>query len=101
MKKVLFLLIAISISTVSFSQIDLKGSLNRVKQDAIQKTKDAGEKKMDDSRKEYDESNFNYAISFSDNAGLFETKEKSDRLKNTMIEGYKVGTNKDDNDLMS
>ncbi len=99
MKKVLFLLIAISISIVSFSQIDLKGSLNRVKQDAIQKTKDAGEKKMDDSRKEYDESNFNYAISFSDNAGLFETKEKSDRLKNTMIEGYKVGTNKDDKDL--
>jgi len=99
MKKVLFLSLAISISTVSISQIDFKGSLDKVKKDAIQKTKDAGEKKMDESSKEFDESNFNYAISFSDNAGLFETKEKSDRLKNTMIEGYKVGTNKDESDL--
>lgn len=99
MKKLLLTLFAISFSRVSFSQIDLKGSLNKVKQEAIQKTKDAGEKKMDDSRKEYDESNFNYAISFSDNAGLFETKEKSDRLKNTMIEGYKITTNKDESDL--
>ncbi|MFL5765077.1 MAG: CHAT domain-containing protein [Bacteroidia bacterium] len=82
-----------------FCQIDLKGSLNRVKQDALQKAKEAGENKMDESRKEFDESNFNYAISFSDNAGLFETKEKSDRLKNTMIEGYKIGSNKEESDL--
>lgn len=99
MKKTLSLVLIILYSAISYSQIDLKGSLNKVKQDAIQKTKEAGEKKMDDSRKEYDESNFNYAISFSDNAGLFETKEKSDRLKNSMIEGYKVTTNKDESDL--
>ena len=99
MKKLLFLILTLSSSTVSISQIDFKGSLDKVKKDAIQKTKDAGEKKMDESRKEYDESNFNYAISFSDNAGLFETKEKSDRLKNSLIEGYKIGTNKDEADL--
>ena len=77
MKKVLLLLSVIFLAPSAFPQIDMKGTLNKVKKDAIQKTKDAGEKKMDDSRKEYDESNFNYAISFSDNAGLFETKEKS------------------------
>lgn len=95
MRKSFLFLLAICLSANAFSQIDLKGALNRAKEDALKKAKEAGENKMDDSRKEFDESNFNYAISFSDNAGLFETKEKSDRVKNALIEGYKVSTNLD------
>ncbi|MGZ4116583.1 MAG: hypothetical protein ACXVPY_03845, partial [Bacteroidia bacterium] len=94
MKKNLFTLLCLFFVGNSFSQIDFKGALNKAKDDAIQKAKETGNNKMDESRKEFDESNFNYAISFSDNAGLFETKEKSDRLKNSVIGGYEAVTNK-------
>nr|MBA3971945.1 hypothetical protein [Bacteroidota bacterium] len=90
MKKIVLLPVLVLIALHAFSQIDLKGGLNKAKQDAIAKAKGAVDNKMDASRKEFDESNFNYAISFSDNAGLFETKEKGDRFKNSMVEGYKV-----------
>ncbi len=95
MKKSFLLIFSLTLFLNAFSQIDFKGALNKAKDDALKKAKEAGENKMDDSRKEFDESNFNYAISFSDNAGLFETKEKSDRVKNAFIEGYKVSTNRD------
>ncbi|MGZ4033818.1 MAG: CHAT domain-containing protein [Bacteroidia bacterium] len=99
MKKNLFTLLCLFFVGNSFSQIDFKGALNKAKDDAIQKAKETGNNKMDESRKEFDESNFNYAISFSDNAGLFETKEKSDRLKNSVIGGYEAVTNKNNTDL--
>lgn len=95
MKKSLLLIVSLILFANAFSQIDFKGALNKAKEDALKKAKEVGENKMDDSRKEFDESNFNYAISFSDNAGLFETKEKSDRVKNALIEGYKVSTDRD------
>src|SRR3989304_5641848 len=95
MKKSFLLTFSICLFTSVFAQIDFKGELNKAKEDALKKAKEVGENKMDDSRKEFDESNFNYAISFSDNAGLFETKEKSDRVKNALIEGYKVTTDHD------
>lgn len=89
MKKLFFLSLFVCCVFKLSSQIDLKGGLNKAKQDAINKAKTAADNKIDASRKEFDESNFNYAISFSDNAGLFETKEKGDRLKNSMMEGLK------------
>jgi tetratricopeptide (TPR) repeat protein len=51
------------------------------------KTTEGIDKKLEKSKSEFDASNFNYAISFSDNSGLFETDEKGNRagssLKNT------------------
>lgn len=47
-------------------------------------------KRMQERRKDFDDVDFNYAISFSDNAGLFETKEKGDFLKGTLKEGLDV-----------
>ena len=99
MKKNLLLLSCTFLFGSAFSQIDLKGALNRAKDDAVSRAKDAGKNKVDDSRKEFDESNFNYAISFSDNAGLFETKEKSDRLKNSALGGVAAVTGAGKNEL--
>lgn len=46
---------------------------------AREKARESMDKKLEKSRNEFDASNFNYAISFSDNSALFETKEKGGR----------------------
>jgi CHAT domain-containing protein len=103
MKRIL-LPAALIISFTAHAQFDTGGLLNKAKdkakekaeekkeetkQDLKDKAKNAAAQKLDNVRKEYDESNFNYAISFSDNAGLFETKEKGERNKVMLIEAVK------------
>lgn len=100
-----FALIAFTVD----AQIDPSGLLNKAKEKAKSKldekaneAKDAVSKeslknkakgfisqRLDKAKEEYDASNFNYAISFSDNAGLFETTEKSDRNRVMLVETAK------------
>ncbi|HEY1037968.1 MAG TPA: CHAT domain-containing protein [Bacteroidia bacterium] len=91
------LLIAVSGITISSAaQFNLNGIKDKVKdkakttatntaQNVKNKTNDAIDKKLEKSREEFDASNFNYAISFSDNSGLFETEEKGGRASNALI----------------
>lgn len=68
--------------------------LNKIKQEANDKLKKATadnvqekiRSKFNKMRGDFDESNFNYAIIFSDNSGLFETKEKFERNKVLFLE---------------
>lgn len=41
--------------------------------------------KMESERREYDQSNFNYAISFSDNAGFYKTNRKGQQKKSMLM----------------
>lgn len=94
MKQVL-ILISFNLFLVgtSSAQINLLNTINQLKNTELgDKIKNSFSEKLDESRKEYDESNFNYAISFSDNAGLFETKEKGDRNKIILVEAIKAKT---------
>lgn len=47
--------------------------------------------KLDKSRKDYEEKTFNYAISLSDNAGLFENEEKFAKNKNFLLSVAQAG----------
>ncbi len=53
------------------------------------KIKDKTTGKLEKKQKEYDESNFNYAISFLDNSGLFEADEKGNANNNTLLNSTK------------
>lgn len=46
-------------------------------------------KRLEKSKEEYEKTSFNYAISFTDNAGLFETKERYDKHRAVLLEGVK------------
>ena len=46
--------------------------------------------KLSKNRSEYEEAGFNYAIAFSDNAGLFETRQRFDKQKNTLMDGLRM-----------
>ncbi|MBK6834859.1 MAG: CHAT domain-containing protein [Bacteroidetes bacterium] len=92
-KILLFLLL---FTSISFAQINMDGLKNLAKDKAKQKAHDAAvaarakmndaiDKKLEKERAEFDASNFNYAISFTDNSGLFETEEKGSKVSNTLI----------------
>jgi CHAT domain-containing protein len=77
---------------LSSAQLNIGGLKDKVKDKAKtgltnvkSKTNDIVDKKLEKSRAEFDASNFNYAISFSDNSGLFETEEKGGRASNALI----------------
>lgn len=52
-------------------------------------------RKMEEDRKNYDETNFNYAISLSDNAGLYENNESGERTQKVMLT-YLQSTDKEE-----
>ena len=78
----------------AFAQVDLGGFVknkaielkDRAKEKATAKSIEALDKK----RKEYDESNFNYAICFLDNSGMFEAAEKGSGFANDFLSGFKL-----------
>jgi CHAT domain-containing protein len=74
--------------TASFSQSKLDNFLNNANKKFKENTTD----KFDKKQKEYDESNYNYAISFLDNSGLFEANEKGSANYNTLATGSKLIT---------
>lgn len=113
--KHLFLAVGLTIATLSLhAQIDPSGLLNKAKDKAKEKAqskleekkneaknavskenlknkaKDIISQRLEKAREEYDASNFNYAISFSDNAGLFEATEKSERNRIILVETAKA-----------
>lgn len=59
-----------------------------------QKIKEASNfgKNADKKKAEYDESNFNYAISFLDNSGLFEAEEKGNAFTSALINSAGLGS---------
>jgi CHAT domain-containing protein len=83
----------------SFSQFDLGGMVKDKANEAKDKTKKAVREKTTEhwekKRQEYDESNFNYAISFLDNTGLFESSEKGNGFSSTLLSGAKFANNEE------
>ena len=70
------------------SQTKLENFFDNTNKKIKEKTSGNFEKKQ----KDYDESNFNYAISFLDNSGLFEADEKGNSNNNTLLKGTKLVT---------
>jgi CHAT domain-containing protein/Flp pilus assembly protein TadD len=82
LRKPALLAVLVTCSLPSFAQIPFGGLItdkmkNKVKEKLVDKLSDA--------RKNYDETNFNYAISLSDNAGLYETNELGKRTQTIAI----------------
>ncbi len=66
----------------------LKAKTNQVKEMAAEKVMEGWEKMS----REYDESNFNYAISFLDNSGIFEADEKGSGFVSNALLGSKMAS---------
>lgn len=72
------------------AQLGLGGFMSD-KADALkEKVREKTVNKWEKQRQAYDESNFNYAISFLDNSGVFETDEKGSSFANTYINGLNL-----------
>ncbi len=69
----------------AISQNKMDGFFNKANRALKTKTSDKYEKKQ----KDYDESNFNYAISFLDNSGLFEADEKGNAFSSSLASNSK------------
>ncbi|MBS1653182.1 MAG: CHAT domain-containing protein [Bacteroidetes bacterium] len=93
MLKKIFLGIFFVLSNLNYAQFGLGGLMNTAKNKLKSSTTDVWDKK----RKDYDESNFNYAISFLDNSGLFEADEKGDIFSRSMS-GWVKNTYTDPNE---
>ncbi len=95
MKNYLLLLITICITTLK-AQINLGDRLKDKANQAKEKTKQAVREKTTEQwekkSQEYDASNFNYAISFLDNTGLFESSEKGNIFSSMLLNSAKVAS---------
>lgn len=67
----------------------IKDKTNEAKDKAKSKVREKTTESWEKKRREYDESNFNYAISFLDNSGLFEADEKGNAFTNTALNSLK------------
>lgn len=90
MQKTVFItFLALLFSLGAISQIDVGGFMkekaNQAKNKIKEKTIDNWEKKQ----QEYDASNFNYAISFLDNSGVFEADEKGGAFSSNLLNATK------------
>jgi CHAT domain-containing protein len=88
-------LILVSLYYNAFSQFNLGGVVNSNAANLLKdKLKDKTNAKLEKQRQQYDESNFNYAISFLDNSGLFEAQDKGSAYVSSYITGV-LFSNKD------
>lgn len=82
-----------------YSQPDLNGVLkdkaNVAKDKAKEKAREKAMQGIEKHKKEYDESNFNYAICFLDNSGLFEADEKGSSFNSLLLSGAKFANNEE------
>lgn len=89
LKRIVLSLILLINFCLSFSQTKLESfwdkQVDAAKSKVRRNTTDVWDKK----REEYDESNFNYAISFLDNSGLFENDEKGNRFSASVFSAVK------------
>lgn len=74
--------------------INAQGKLRDFLKEKEEKLKEASNfgKNADKKKAEYDESNFNYAISFLDNSGLFEAEEKGNAWTTALINSTGLGS---------
>ncbi|MCE3228929.1 MAG: hypothetical protein K0S32_3480 [Bacteroidetes bacterium] len=85
------------LSIPAFGQIRLgdfvKDKANDAKDKAKSKVREKTTESWEKKREEYDESNFNYAISFLDNSGVFEADEKGNSFTSTALSSIKFANN--------
>ncbi|NJL15530.1 MAG: tetratricopeptide repeat protein [Microscillaceae bacterium] len=67
------------------SEEKAKQKTNQGKQNLREKAKSALDQRLEEIRADYDSSTFSFAIAFSDNAGLFEDKERAKKMQRTLI----------------
>lgn len=93
MKKHLFVALLLY-SGCSLAQFNLGDRLKEKANEAKEKTRKAVREKTTEQwekkSQEYDESNFNYAISFLDNTGLFEASEKGNVFSSMLLNSAKL-----------
>lgn len=89
----------ICLISISFSQVNIGGfmkdKMNDAKDKAKSKVRERTTEHWEKKRAEYDESNFNYAISFLDNSGLFESDEKGNSFTSTALNTAKLINNEE------
>jgi CHAT domain-containing protein/tetratricopeptide (TPR) repeat protein len=73
----------------------MKDKMNDAKEKAKTKVRERTTEHWEKKRTEYDESNFNYAISFLDNTGLFESDEKGNAFTSTVLNTVKLANNEE------
>lgn len=85
-----------------FSQLDVGGMMkdkaNEAKEKAREKAREKAMQNFEKQKKDYDESNFNYAICFLDNSGVFEADEKGSSFNSLLLSGAKFA-NKEEKTL--
>jgi CHAT domain-containing protein/tetratricopeptide (TPR) repeat protein len=85
-KLIIFLLILLPWNAHSqIKDILKKVNIPITKQDVLNAGKNLTIKYLEESRNNYDPTDFNYAVSFSDNSGLFESEEKYRRYEKGLL----------------
>lgn len=94
-KRIFIGLLTITLGYTATSQIDVGGFMKdkatQAKNKVREKTTESWEKKQ----KEYDASNFNYAISFLDNSGVFEADEKGGAFSSNLRSATKFANSEE------
>lgn len=84
--KRIFVLIIWLFFTASPSEAQiLRHLIDAGREKAVDLMKDEAVRQLQKSREEYDETEFNYAVSFSDNSGMFESQERYRRLEKGLL----------------
>ncbi|TAH25491.1 MAG: CHAT domain-containing protein [Cytophagales bacterium] len=94
MLKYFFLVFGISFPFLVFSQNNLGKDVfdNLASKENLEKLKSSLLEKMSSSRSEYDDASFNYAVSLSDNAGLYENEDRFKRNQKIIFEAVKLAS---------
>lgn len=99
----IYLVISLIFLLVSsgFSQLDLNNAMkdkaNQAKDKAKEKARQKAMEGIEKQKKEFDESNFNYAICFLDNSGVFEADEKGNAFSSLALSTAKFANNEEKN----
>ena len=94
-KRILFAVVSFLFLLNGVSQIDVGGFLKDRDVKAKAKVKEKTTEIWEKNQKEYDASNFNYAISFIDNSGLFEAEEKRGTFISNLLSVANFANNKE------
>ncbi len=81
-----FIFLGLLLLSASLSLGQLKGVLRNINTKSVLRVvKDETIRQFEKSRDDYDPTDFNYAVSFSDNSGIFESEEKFRKLQKGLI----------------
>jgi len=89
--------IIVLLSLQGFSQLGgfMKDKANEAKDKAKSKVREKTTESWEKKQQEYDASNFNYAISFLDNSGVFEADEKGGTFSSNLLSGAKFANSEE------